>query len=113
VKVIKKGRQQKGWAKQITCTGKGHGRGGCGAVLLIEESDLLRGERWVMGRDHEVWVYFVCSECGVKSEVNNYPGDVYKLATHKSLADVTEPETKRCPGCDGSCPPGNCYNRPA
>jgi hypothetical protein len=79
MKVIKKGRPQRGWAKQITCTGKGHGRGGCGAVLLIEESDLFYGERWIMGREHDDWVYFVCSECGVSSDVNGYPGDKTKL----------------------------------
>lgn len=81
VKVIKKGRPQRGWAKQITCTGKGHGRGGCGAVLMVEESDLRRSvdARGRRETDEDVIVYFVCSECGVKSQVKNYPGDTWKL----------------------------------
>lgn len=82
---------------------------------MVEESDLLRGERYAMGCDLETWVYFICSECGVRSQVNGYPGDPYKLATHASLAEVVKRE---CPTCGShSCPAafgqGGCYNVPA
>lgn len=75
MKLIKKGRPQKGWAKQFNCTGKGHGGGGCKAVLMIEESDLRRGERNMA----EYFVYFTCSECGVNSEVKVWPGNPLDL----------------------------------
>jgi hypothetical protein len=42
MKVVKPGREQKGWSKQFKCTGNGNGGGGCGAVLLVEEGDLYR-----------------------------------------------------------------------
>lgn len=40
MKIIKEGRKQTGWSKELTCTGKGNGGGGCGAVLLVEQTDL-------------------------------------------------------------------------
>ncbi len=40
MKVIKPGRPQKGWSHEFTCTGDGNGRGGCGAILLVEQEDL-------------------------------------------------------------------------
>jgi len=45
MKVIQKGRGQKGWAKEFTCTGKGNGDGGCEAVLLVEADDIFRTKR--------------------------------------------------------------------
>lgn len=91
MKVIKKGRPQKGWAKQITCTGKGNGRGGCGAVLLIEESDLFRTGKH--SRDEsEYYATFKCSECGVLTDVNGYPGDVMKLPAPPGLGGRTPEE---------------------
>ena len=79
MKVIKKGRPQKGWAKQINCTGKGNGKGGCGAVLLIEEADLFRTGKHSYDGSSEYFVTFKCSECGVLTDVNSYPGDIHKL----------------------------------
>jgi hypothetical protein len=40
MKILKKGRPQKGWATEAKCTWEGNGGGGCGALLLIEEEDL-------------------------------------------------------------------------
>jgi hypothetical protein len=80
VKLIKKGRPQRGWAKQITCTGKGNGRGGCGAVLMVEEGDLFQTSRQCVGDDYpDIFVTFKCSECGVLTDIKNYPGDVHEL----------------------------------
>ncbi len=79
MKVIKKGRPQRGWAKQITCTGKGNGNGGCGAVLMVEEADLFHTYRSYMGRDEDWFVTFKCSECGVLSDVKGYPGRAQEL----------------------------------
>ena len=41
VKVLKKGRSQKGWAKEFNCTGVGNGARGCDAKLLVEFNDLF------------------------------------------------------------------------
>lgn len=40
MKVVKVGREQKGWAKEFVCTGSGNGGGGCRARLLVSEEDL-------------------------------------------------------------------------
>lgn len=42
------------------CTGRGYGGGGCQALLLVEEQDL----HYEMGTGD---IYFVCSECKVKT----------------------------------------------
>lgn len=84
MKVVKKGRPQQGWAKQITCTGKGNGRGGCGAVLLIEESDLFQTAKHSYDGSSEYFVTFACSECSVLTDVNGWPGNARDLPQRKA-----------------------------
>jgi hypothetical protein len=79
MKVIKKGRAQKGWAKEKTCTGDGNGDGGCGAVLLVEESDLGRTQSGHYDGSIDYYVTFVCPECGVWTDVNDYRGTMQDL----------------------------------
>ena len=68
MKVVKKGRAQKGWAQEFTCTGKGNGNGGCGAVLLVEEGDLYQTCNSCMG-ETEYYTTFKCACCGVETDV--------------------------------------------
>lgn len=35
MKVLEKGREQRGWSKECRCTGNGNGGGGCNALLLV------------------------------------------------------------------------------
>lgn len=74
MKVIKKGRPQKGWAKEFTCTGAGNNGGGCGAKLLVEHGDL-----YVTGSHHydgssDYYTTFTCPECGVMTDIERYDG---------------------------------------
>lgn len=79
MKVIKKGRPQRGWAKEHKCTGAGNGGGGCGALLLVEKDDLLRtGSHHYDGSD-DYYVSFVCPGCGVMTDIDDYPGDIWSL----------------------------------
>jgi hypothetical protein len=57
MKIIKKGRAQKGWSKEFKCTG------GCGATLLVEESDLYHDG------STETYTTFTCACCGVATDV--------------------------------------------
>jgi hypothetical protein len=66
MKVLKKGRKQKGWSVEKTCTGKGNGLGGCGALLLVEENDLYETGEGGDGPDYART--FKCSECGVETD---------------------------------------------
>lgn len=79
MKVLKKGREQRGWSKELVCTGKGNNGGGCGAVLLVEQGDLLRTGRHPYDGSHEYFVTFVCPECGVMTDVDGYPGNIRDL----------------------------------
>jgi hypothetical protein len=70
MKVLKKGRQQKGWSQECHCTGEGNGNGGCGAKLLVEQDDLFRTHSSAMG-ESTYYVTFRCSECGVMTDLDN------------------------------------------
>jgi len=80
MKVLEKGRPQKGWAGEFLCTGKGIGDGGCNAKLLVEQDDLFKTESHA--RD-EITIYltFKCPECGVLTDIDN--SDSHKL--HSSV----------------------------
>jgi hypothetical protein len=68
MKVLKKGRAQKGWATETVCTGNGNGGGGCEAKLLVEEGDLYRTESHC--RDEtDVYSTFMCTECKVETDL--------------------------------------------
>lgn len=68
MKVLKKGRPQKGWSIEAKCTGSGNKGGGCGALLLVEQGDLFRTSSSSMGEvDH--YVTFKCSDCGVLTDL--------------------------------------------
>ena len=76
MKVLKKGRDQKGWAKQIACTGAGNDGGGCGAQLLVEEGDLFITSSSC--RDEtDYFVTFRCPECSVLTDVKDPPHAVF------------------------------------
>jgi len=70
MKVLKKGRPQKGWSIEAACSGKGNGAGGCSAKLLVEQGDLFTTSNTDMGGDTETFVTFKCPECGVLSDLN-------------------------------------------
>lgn len=69
MKVVKKGRKQKGWAKEHDCTGNGNGRGGCGAKLLVEQDDVFMTESHHYDGSHEYYHTFQCPECGVLTDI--------------------------------------------
>lgn len=71
MKVIKKGRPQKGWSKKYTCTGKGNNGGGCGAKLLVEAGDLFQTASHHYDGSSESYVTFKCPECGVLTDISD------------------------------------------
>jgi len=77
MKVIKKGRKQKGWAKECSCTGSGNGDGGCGAILFVEAGDLYKTyHHCYRGSTPYVYITFKCPECGVETDIKGVPGNV-------------------------------------
>lgn len=73
MKVIQKGRPQKGWAKEFKCTGAGNGSGGCGATLLVEQDDVFHTHNTDYGGGHDVYNTFKCTECGVLTDIGFVP----------------------------------------
>ncbi len=69
MQVLKKGREQRGWSKEYTCTGKGNGGGGCGALLLVSEYDIYQTSSSDYGGGTDYYKTFSCSECGVETDI--------------------------------------------
>lgn len=68
MKILKPGRDQRGWSTTAKCTGYGNGGGGCGAELLVEQPDLFR--TFTHCRDAtEEHVTFACGACGVPTDL--------------------------------------------
>jgi hypothetical protein len=79
MKVIKAGRPQRGWSTEVECTGNGNDGGGCGATLLVEAGDLFITQSNC--RDEtDSFVTFLCSECGVRTDVSNPPRSAWDAA---------------------------------
>lgn len=76
MKVLEKGREQKGWSKECKCTGNGNGGGGCGAKLLVEEADLYRTSHHSYDGSSEHYITFECCECGVETDIGGVPSKV-------------------------------------
>lgn len=71
MKVLKKGRDQKGWTTKRTCTGSGNGGGGCRAKLLVSASDLYKTYRHSYDGCTDTYVTFTCPLCGVETDIEN------------------------------------------
>ena len=70
MQVIKPGdNRPRGWSLEIRCSGSGNGGGGCHAQLLIGPDDLFHSYSSAMGRDETHFHTFMCSECGVWTDV--------------------------------------------
>ena len=75
MKIIKKGRPQKGWSKLAICTGKGNGWGGCWSILRISREDLYSTCRYSAGEIDQYCTTFSCPNCGVETDVR-VPGQI-------------------------------------
>ncbi|MFC1644865.1 hypothetical protein ACFL08_02470 [Patescibacteria group bacterium] len=73
MKVIKKGRKQKGWSKEFTCTGAGNDGGGCGAVLLVSKGDIYKTSSHHYDGSSEYYNTFTCPCCKVETDIKSVP----------------------------------------
>lgn len=72
MKILKAGREQKGWSKEFICTGKGNGKGGCGAKLLVEAGDIFKTRSSHYDGSNEVYQTFRCAQCGVETDFEDF-----------------------------------------
>ena len=71
MELVKKGRKQGGWAKKFRCSGDGNEGGGCGAVLLVSQTDLYQTSCQSYGdTSPELFLTFCCPDCGVETDVD-------------------------------------------
>ena len=71
MKVLKKGRKQKGWSKEFYCTGVGNGGGGCGAHLLVEQADIFQTSSSHYDGSTDYYRTFECPDCGVNTDISD------------------------------------------
>lgn len=93
MKVIEKGNGQKGWAKELKCTAKDNGGAGCGAILLVEESDIkYTGEKGGSYCENGYPAYgFICPECDQITDIDNLP----RIVTNKIDTNGVSKEIKQ------------------
>ena len=89
MKVLKKGRPQKGWSTEAVCTGAGNGSGGCGAKLLVEKEDLYQ-TRSHHYDETDYYVTFKCPCCGVQTDLDwkKVPRSVKQGLVYKTQAEL-------------------------
>lgn len=75
MKVLEKGREQRGWATEARCTGSGNGGGGCGALLLVEQDNLFKTYSHALHETDE-HITFRCSCCGVLTDLKSVPSSI-------------------------------------
>lgn len=73
MKVLKEGKGN--WSREETCTGKGNGDGGCGAVLLLEEGDFFYTYSHIKD-ETDRFISFRCPCCSVLTDVKNIPSRI-------------------------------------
>ncbi len=87
MKVIRKGRKQRGWSKEYTCTGAGNGLGGCGAVLLVEEGDLYHTYRHSWDGPSDTFTTFRCCQCRVETDIA-VPSSIKVAKSEESMLEA-------------------------
>ena len=88
MKVLKEGRPQRGWSTEATCTGAGNGNGGCGALLLVEATDLYQTRSHHYDGSTEYYVTFRCEACGVETDLQGVPRKVSSQLVYKTQREL-------------------------
>ena len=71
MKILKEGREQSGWSREMKCTGEGNGGGGCGASLLVSVNDMYYTYSHHYDGSSETYITFACPSCGVETDVDD------------------------------------------
>ncbi|HCC22636.1 TPA: hypothetical protein DF272_00450 [Candidatus Falkowbacteria bacterium] len=83
-----KGRPQRGWSIEATCSGAGNGNGGCGARLLVEEADLFQTRSHHYDGSTDYYVTFTCPDCGVQTDLDRVPSSITRKLPYKTQQEL-------------------------
>jgi len=67
---------RKGWSRLAVCTGRGFGRRGCWSLLRVYDTDFYQYSVTDYGGDSELYTAFVCTNCGIETNVRWLPSYV-------------------------------------
>lgn len=83
MRVLKEG---PGWSIEQTCTGKGNGGGGCGALLAVEKEDIYQTSNTDYTGDTDYYWTFRCPCCGVETDIPDrlVPSGVRNMARERA-----------------------------
>lgn len=70
MQVIKPGKKKTPWSKELKCTGRGNGGGGCGAILFVEKADLFYTEEFEREGGGKRHTGFECPECDTITDIS-------------------------------------------
>jgi hypothetical protein len=68
MEVIKEG---PGWSLEVSCTGEGNYRDGCGSRLKLVKGDLYETKRSDYEGGSEIYISFKCCVCGVQTDLSD------------------------------------------
>jgi len=94
MKVLKAGKNPDihEWSAAFECTGLGNEGKGCGAVLLVAESDLYRTSSHHYDGSSESYITFMCPQCGVETDIVRSVGHYrHKNVGRKSFHNLPSP----------------------
>lgn len=60
---------QEGAGQQHTCTGKGNGGNGCGAILGVTKEDIFYTSRMVSRESPDYFLTIRCVRCSVETDI--------------------------------------------
>jgi len=85
MKVLEKGKPP---SRNLVCTGRGNGGGGCSAKLEVERSDLFQTSRHSYGDQYpDYFITFKCPDCGVLTDIDDFPGVIRATDLPKQRRD--------------------------
>lgn len=82
MEIIKKGNYQNNWSADVECSGWGNGGGGCGAILRISLDDLYKTYSKAP-KGTTTYITFPCCECGVKTDLKDFPSHLWNQVRNK------------------------------
>lgn len=87
-----------GWFDWYKCTGDGSDTAGCGALLLVEEFDLILNTGGHFGNGRiDLYATFICPICDTETDIpkSNLPDNVYEKVRNYHYRQIKDHQGRR------------------